>query len=57
MTVEDAVNELIAFSGTQFDPHVVAAFIEVLKRRGELTTNNFDQTRLNQALQSTPAAA
>ena len=35
-TPETTVNELINCAGTQFDPEVVKAFIEVLKRRGEI---------------------
>lgn len=55
MTVEDAVNELIAFSGTQFDARVVQAFIEVLKERKELISNNYNQSKLDELLRSLPA--
>ncbi|UCF03982.1 MAG: hypothetical protein JSV33_08455, partial [bacterium] len=30
----EAVNEMLKFSGTQFDPKVLAAFIEVLMDEG-----------------------
>jgi diguanylate cyclase (GGDEF)-like protein/putative nucleotidyltransferase with HDIG domain len=49
-TVEDTINELIACSNTQFDPAVVKAFIEVLKSRGELQTDNYNQERLEEAI-------
>lgn len=46
MTVEDAVNELISMAGTQYDPAVVQAFIEVLCARKELPAENYDKGRL-----------
>ena len=36
LTVQEAKEELIRFSGTQFDPQVVDAFIKVLERDGNL---------------------
>jgi response regulator RpfG family c-di-GMP phosphodiesterase len=48
--VENAVNELIACSGTQFDPEVVKAFIEVLKSRGELTSPTYHADRLEKII-------
>jgi diguanylate cyclase (GGDEF)-like protein len=50
MTVEAAVNDLIACSGVQFDPVVVKALIDVLKMRGELTTEDYNKERLEQLL-------
>ena len=50
MTVEDGINELISCSGTQFDPEVVKAFIEVLKMRKELNTDNFDKEKLEEII-------
>lgn len=52
VTVEEAVQELIAYAGVQFDPRVVKAFIEVLKSRGELTTENYDKEPLEKALRA-----
>ncbi len=52
MNVTEAVNELIAFSGTQFDPDVVQAFIQVLLMRKELTSDSYDKERLRQAIES-----
>lgn len=50
-TVEDTVNELIACSGTQFDPKVVQAFIGVLKSRGEISAEqNINYQRLDEIL-------
>ncbi len=54
-TVEDTLRELINCSGTQFDPAVVKSFIEVLKARGELTTDNYDKERLEKLIQENPA--
>jgi diguanylate cyclase (GGDEF)-like protein/putative nucleotidyltransferase with HDIG domain len=51
-TVEDTVNELIACSNTQFDPTVVKAFIEVLKDRGEMKSDNYNQAKLEEALKT-----
>lgn len=58
MTTEDAVNELIACSGIQFDPHVVQAFVQVLKERKELLSDEYDKDRLAQAVEAakTPPA-
>lgn len=52
-TAESTVNELINCAGTQFDPEVVKAFIEVLKRRGEIP-KDFTSERLDQALAAFP---
>ncbi|MBI3307510.1 MAG: diguanylate cyclase [Candidatus Omnitrophica bacterium] len=51
MTIEDAVNELIVCSGTQFDPEVVKAFIGVLKERKELTSENYQKDRLEKLIE------
>jgi HD-GYP domain-containing protein (c-di-GMP phosphodiesterase class II) len=32
MAWEQAINELVKYSGTQFDPHVVKAFIKYIKK-------------------------
>ncbi len=50
MTAEDGVAELIACSGTQFDPEVVQAFIQVLLMRKDLVSDGYDKERLSQAL-------
>lgn len=50
MTVEECAAELIACSGTQFDPEVVQAFIQVLLMRKDLTPEGYDKKRLAQAL-------
>jgi diguanylate cyclase (GGDEF)-like protein/putative nucleotidyltransferase with HDIG domain len=47
---EMAVNELIACAGTQFDPEVVKAFVEVLKTRGELISPTYHADRLDKIL-------
>lgn len=52
ITVEGAVNELIACSGTQFDPEVVQAFIGVLKARGELLTDNYNKEHLESLIKT-----
>jgi diguanylate cyclase (GGDEF)-like protein/putative nucleotidyltransferase with HDIG domain len=52
ITVVDAVNELIAFAGTQFDPKVVKAFINVLKMRKELASEEYDKRLLDERLQT-----
>lgn len=51
-TVEEAVNELVAYAGIQFDPRVVNAFIEVLLSRGELVAGGYDKDRLEKALKA-----
>ena len=38
-----AYEELVEFSGTQFDPAVVIAFIEVLENREALSTNPLEE--------------
>lgn len=51
--VEDSANELIACAGTQFDPEVVRAFIEVLKQRGEITAEHqIHYARLEEAIRA-----
>lgn len=50
VTMEEAVNELIACAGTQFDPEVVKAFIGVLKARGEMVTDQYNEAHLNSLL-------
>lgn len=46
---EEAVNELIACAGTQFDPEVVQAFIRVLVACKELAPDAYDKRRLQEA--------
>ena len=53
-TVTDAVNELITCSGTQFDPHVVKAFIEVLKELKELVSDDYQSERLAELCNAHP---
>jgi len=52
LTVEDAVNELIAFAGIQFDSQVVKTFVELLQMRKELAPGAYDEEKLEQAIQS-----
>lgn len=52
MTVGEAVHELIACAGTQFDPEVVQAFVQVLLMRKELNSDHYDKKRLYQAIES-----
>ena len=52
ISVADAVNELIACAGTQFDPEVVQAFVQVLLMRKELDPGAYDQKSLRRALES-----
>ena len=35
LPIKHAINELREFTGTQFDPHVVEAFIKVLEKEAE----------------------
>jgi diguanylate cyclase (GGDEF)-like protein/putative nucleotidyltransferase with HDIG domain len=44
---DHAVNELISCAGTQFDPEVVRAFVEILKARGEVPENQAVSERLD----------
>jgi HD-GYP domain-containing protein (c-di-GMP phosphodiesterase class II) len=46
----EAVDELVRHSGTQFDPRVVSAFIEVLMDEGQIEVDA--HTRLSEALRS-----
>lgn len=52
VSVEEAVEELIACAGTQFDPQVVQAFIQVLLLRKELAPDAYDKKRLHQVLEN-----
>jgi diguanylate cyclase (GGDEF)-like protein len=56
-SVIDCVNELISCSGTQFDPIVVKAFIEVLKKRGEIRPDDYRKNDLEVHIKSAMAAA
>ena len=47
----EAVDELVRHSGTQFDPRVVAAFVEALVDEGEMEIEDF--TRISERLRST----
>ena len=51
ISVEESVGELITCAGTQFDPEVVQAFIQVLLMRKELTQDTYDKERLQQVLE------
>jgi diguanylate cyclase (GGDEF)-like protein/putative nucleotidyltransferase with HDIG domain len=46
-SADHAVNELISCAGTQFDPEVVRAFVEILKARGEIPENQAVTDRLD----------
>lgn len=50
----EAVQELIRYAGTQFDPRVVKVFIEVLKARHELNGVEYDQALLDKRLAELP---
>ncbi|HXV27886.1 MAG TPA: diguanylate cyclase [bacterium] len=50
MSIIDAVNELIHYAGTQFDPRVVKAFIEILNTRKELLSEDYEKDLLEQRL-------
>ncbi len=52
MSIEAAVNELIACAGTQFDPEVVQTFIQVLLMKKELTPDSYDRKRLRDVIRS-----
>ena len=53
ISIDATVNELINCSGTQFDPEVVKAFIEVLKSRGDLrSTAEINFAKLEQFLET-----
>lgn len=54
MLVKEAVNELIRFSGAQFDPNLVKHFTDVLVMRNELTRNEYDHETLVQRLRDFP---
>lgn len=50
----EAIQELIRYSGTQFDPRVVKIFIDVLKVRHELNGDEYDLELLNKKLSELP---
>ena len=50
MTNTQAVDELVRHSGTQFDPRVVAAFVEVLMDENQIEVDAF--TRISDALRN-----
>jgi len=50
----EAVQELIRYSGTQFDPRVVKVFIDVLKVRHELNGDEYDLELLQKKLSELP---
>jgi len=50
LTAGEAVDELLRHAGTQFDPRVVSAFIEVLMDEGQLEVESF--TRITDALRN-----
>jgi HD-GYP domain-containing protein (c-di-GMP phosphodiesterase class II) len=39
MSVEEAVHELVANAGRQFDPEVVDVFLRLLREEGKLSLN------------------
>ncbi len=51
---DEAINELIRYSGTQFDPRVVMVFINVLKARREFTSDKYDKNMLEERLGQLP---
>lgn len=54
LSVQEAVDELIRCVGTQFDPEVVQAFVQVLLMRKELGADTYDKRHLQQALGPQP---
>lgn len=50
--VETAVNEIITCTGSQFDPEVVQAFVQVLLMRKELAPDSYDKKRLEKVLET-----
>jgi len=50
MTSGEAVDELVRHSGSQFDPRVVAAFVEVLMDESQIEVDSF--TRITDALRN-----
>ncbi len=50
ISAQDAVRELIRCSGTQFDPVVVKAFVEVLKKRGDITEADYPKDVLERLI-------
>jgi K+-sensing histidine kinase KdpD len=50
MTPGEAVDELVRYANSQFDPRVVEAFVEVLMDEGELDVD--ERTRITDALQN-----
>ncbi len=50
----EAVQELIRYAGTQFDPRVVKVFIDVLIVRRELTPEDYDKNLLEQKIAELP---
>ena len=50
LTCQETVREMIAQSGTQFDPEVVAALVRALVKRGEIQEGSYDKDKLEQAV-------
>jgi len=50
----EAVQELIRYSGTQFDPRIVKVFVEVLKGRHELEGVEYDNALLEKKIAELP---
>ncbi len=50
----EAAQELVRYSGIQFDPRVVKVFIDVLKVRRELSAGDYDQVLLDQKIAELP---
>ncbi len=50
MTASEAVDELVRFAGSQFDPRVVGAFVEVLMDEGQIEVD--EHTKIAEALRS-----
>lgn len=46
ISAQDAVRELVRCCGTQFDPVVVKAFAEILKKRGEISEEDYPRETL-----------
>jgi HD-GYP domain-containing protein (c-di-GMP phosphodiesterase class II) len=46
LTIEQVFDELKTNSGTQFDPHVVQMFVEMIKSKGEQYLSSIGYTAL-----------
>lgn len=52
LSCDETVKELIKQAGSQFDPEIVGAFVQVLVKRGEIVESSIDREKLKQAVES-----